>query len=213
MKFNTVYNICLSCILLVFFLVAYVLGTIICAKEESNDAIAAPQQSNEIEEYYDTQSSEEKNLSQAEESVFEESVEPKYYDIELSDGEQDYVFELCTEYGVPCELVLAVMNMESNYEAGQVSENSDWGVMQINEINHDMLRDRLGVTDFLDFKQNVLCGVYMLSEYYHKYADINKITMCYRYGESGAQAMWEKGITSTDYSAGVVRNIAALKYR
>jgi enolase len=72
------------------------------------------------------------------------SVSPYYYDIPLSDGQQDYVFEKCEEYDVPCELVLAVMEAESTYTEDRISANGDYGIMQINEINHPQLTAELG---------------------------------------------------------------------
>ncbi len=215
MNINTAYNICLSVILVVFFLLSYFLGMMLHAAdpqltEESGEEViftVAPADLEDapiaLEPVTEPVETEECNYTGG----------GIYYDIELSDQRQDYVFSLCEEYDVPCELVLAIMGAESSYRDGQVSDDGDYGIMQINSVNHSALTEKLGVTDFLDYEQNVLCGVYMLSEYYHRYTDFNKIAMCYRYGEGGAKEMWDKGIYETDYTRQIVRGIAALKYR
>lgn len=135
----------------------------------------------------------------------------KYYDVELSVSQQNTVFDYCEVYDVPAELIFGIMSVESSYTASAVSSTHDYGIMQINSSNHRWLQEELGITDFMDFEQNVLCGVYMLSEYYHKYADIEKIAMCYHYGENGAISLWEQGVTATDYTSAVVQAIACLK--
>ncbi len=215
LNINTAYNISLCCIIVVLFVSSYFLGSYFYASDKDLGDTAEKQitftlgkstltgQPVAIENIAEPKDTEGLSLS----------VSAYYYDIPLSDGQQDYVFEKCEEYDVPCELVLAIMGAESTYTEDQVSDNGDYGIMQINRINHPQLTAELGVTDFTDFEQNVLCGVYMLSHYYHLYTDFNKIAMCYRYGENGAKEMWDKGIYETDYTRQIVRTIATLKYR
>lgn len=215
MNINTAYNISLCCIIVVFFLSSYFLGNYLYASDKdladtTKKEITFTLAKNSMDE----QPAAIENISEPKVTeVPSLSVSPYYYDIPLSDGQQDYVFEKCEEYDVPCELVLAVMEAESTYTEDRISANGDYGIMQINEINHPQLTSELGVTDFTDFEQNVLCGVYMLSHYYHLYTDFNKIAMCYRYGENGAKQMWDKGVYETDYTRQIVRSIAMLKYR
>lgn len=216
LNINTAYNISLCCIIIVFFVAAYVFG---CYFHASDKDTAVLPEGKEITFTV------EKNAMDAKPQTIENITEPKetevpslsvsayYYDLPLSDEKQDYVFEKCEEYDVPCELVFAVMGAESTYTEDRISSNGDYGIMQINEINHPQLTAELGVTDFMDYEQNVLCGVYMLSHYYHLYTDFNKIAMCYRYGENGAKEMWDHGIYETDYTRQIVRAIAMLSYR
>jgi hypothetical protein len=81
------------------------------------------------------------------------------YSIPLSEELQAYTYRTCEEYGVDYEMVLALMDKESSYRAGVISKSDDYGLMQINTINHETLKDALGITDFLDPEQNILCGV------------------------------------------------------
>lgn len=97
------------------------------------------------------------------------------------------------------DLVLAVIEQESSFRPGVVS-GDDYGLMQINKINHDWLNEKYGITNFLDPYQNAFCGITMLSEYYHKYQNVNKALMAYNIGEFGARALWEDGVFTTSYT-------------
>lgn len=215
MNVNTVYNISICCILVVFFLVSYFLGSMIYASEPKETEpetkeisfSVAPAQTDRLPDPLEVvaEPEETKECNYTGGGV--------YYDIPLDEDRQDYVFSLCEEYDVPCELVFAIMGAESFYNDGEISADGDYGIMQINSVNHAALSEILGVTDFLDYEQNVFCGIYMLSDYYHRYTDFNKIAMCYRYGENGAKEMWDKGIYETDYTRQIVRGIAMLTYK
>ncbi|MBQ7499638.1 MAG: transglycosylase SLT domain-containing protein, partial [Clostridia bacterium] len=136
-----------------------------------------------------------------------------YYDIPLSEERQDTVIYFCKEYGVPVELVYGIMWVGSGFDEGLISETGDYGIMQINESNFEQLTNDLGATDYLDFSQNVHCGVHMLAGYYHKYSDFSKTAMCYRYGETSAKRMWEQGVEDTDYTKKLVRALSTIKER
>lgn len=129
-----------------------------------------------------------------------------YYDVPLDFKVQDYLFEQCEKYDVPVELVLAVINKESNFKANAISKTSDYGLMQINKVNHKWLRKQLGVTDFLDAKQNILCGVYILSGHLKSVdGDIHKALMQYQFGIAGAKRLWKKNIFTSKHSRSVVK--------
>lgn len=128
-------------------------------------------------------------------------VEKYYYDIPLSEELQDYIFITSSEYNVPVELILALIHTESNFNSKIISSTNDYGLCQINKINHEWLSKELGVTDFLDEKQNILCGIFMLSEKLKiTNNDVNLALMCYNCGDTGAKKLWKKGIYSTIYS-------------
>ena len=105
--------------------------------------------------------------------------------------------------------MLAIMWQESRYQAGSVSATSDYGIMQINQGNHEWLEEELGVTDWLDPKQNILAGVYILSAF--DYDDPHKVLMSYNCGPTGARNLWEDGIYSTAYSRAVVETLNGLE--
>ncbi len=127
------------------------------------------------------------------------------YDIDLSEELQNYTFEQCEENGLEFELVLAVMQVESNFKSDLISRTNDYGLMQINKVNHGWLKKKLGVTDFLDPKQNIDCGIYMLKELFDKYSDEHKVLMAYNFGEGGMKRNWKKGVRSSKYSRKVLQ--------
>lgn len=128
----------------------------------------------------------------------------RIYDIPLEDSLQEYTFELCEENSLDYELVLAVIEKESSYNEEAISRTHDYGLMQINEVNHDWLEDKLGISDFLDAKQNISAGIYILTRLTGKYEDADKVLMAYNAGENGAKKLWDEGITSTKYSRAVI---------
>lgn len=129
-----------------------------------------------------------------------------YYDVPLNFEVQDYMFEQCEKFDVPVELVLAVIKKESNFKADAISKTSDYGLMQINKVNHKWLKKELGVTDFLDAKQNILCGVYILSGHLKSTnGNIHKALMQYQFGIAGAKRLWRKNIYSSKHSRNVVK--------
>lgn len=124
-----------------------------------------------------------------------------YFDIPLSKELQDYIRNLCDEYGVPIELVIAMIDVESTFRADVVSKTNDYGLMQINKCNHEWLTDKLGVTDFLDPYQNINSGVHILSGHLEvTNGDIELALMRYNNGATGAKKLWDKGIYSTAYT-------------
>lgn len=123
-----------------------------------------------------------------------------YYDCPLDNDLQDYIREQCETKRVPMSLVVAMIEVESSFQADVVSGTSDYGLMQINEINHEWLSEEYGITDFLDPYQNVFCGITILSEHYDRFQDVDKALMAYNLGATGAKKLWDKGIYETSYT-------------
>ena len=141
------------------------------------------------------------------------AAEPTYYNIPLSKDLQLYTYTKCVDYGIPdyYELVLAIMWQESNYTADIISSTDDYGIMQINSCNHSWLVDLLGPTDFLDARDNINAGVYIISKLLIKYGDVHKALMSYNMGEYGASLNWQAGNYTSDYSCGVVAKREAIE--
>lgn len=128
-----------------------------------------------------------------------------YYDIPLSIELQEYTFIQCIKYDVDPVLALAVMKTESGFNADAVSQTNDYGIMQINECNHKWLSDAFGDINLLNAKDNIKCGVYMLSKI--KYPTREQKLMAYNMGSVQAKALWEKGTYTTDYTEKVIDNM------
>jgi soluble lytic murein transglycosylase-like protein len=129
----------------------------------------------------------------------EDVEEVKYYDCPLSEELQDYIRTLCKEKDVPMDLVIAQIQVESNFRADCVSDTNDYGLMQINKINHGWLKEKYGITDFLDPYQNVLCGINILSGHLRNCGNLEKALMSYNMGTVGADNLWKQGIRTTKY--------------
>lgn len=123
-----------------------------------------------------------------------------YYDCPLSHDLQDYIRTLCGNYGVPMSLIIAMIDVESSFRADVISKTNDYGLMQINIINHEWLREEYDITDFLDPYQNVFCGIAMIAEHYNRYCDVNRAVMAYNLGLTGAKRLWDKSIFRTSYT-------------
>lgn len=129
-----------------------------------------------------------------------EPVKPIYYDCPLDYELQDYIRSICNAYDVPMSLVLAIISAESSFRPGIISKTNDYGLMQINVVNHGWLSEEYGVTDFLDPRLNVFCGIQIYLKHYEKYGDVHKALMAYNHGAAGAKRLWNKGIFETDYT-------------
>lgn len=128
-----------------------------------------------------------------------------YYDVPLSDSLQRYIYEICADEGVPVTLVLAMIEHESRFNPEVVSSTDDYGLMQINEVNHEWLEEDYRCADMLNPYQNIFCGVKIISQYIVKYdGDYGKALMAYNMGDYGARKAWQNGVSSTNYSANIL---------
>lgn len=129
---------------------------------------------------------------------------PIKIDCPLDDATQHMIHQKCVEYGVDYPLVMAVIFKESTFRPDVISASGDYGLMQINRLNHQWLSKELGVTNFFDPEQNVTAGIYMLSQLFEKYDYPAKVLMAYNMGEGGASKLWKQGIYSTDYAEDIL---------
>lgn len=124
--------------------------------------------------------------------------------VDMDEDLQEYVFNLCYCYNIDWTLVMALIEKESQYQSNVVSKTDDYGLMQINKSNFEWLTDVTGVTDFLNAKDNIRCGVFVLRKLFEKYDDPCKVLMAYNMGENGAGKLWDMGIYQTEYSQDVL---------
>lgn len=133
-----------------------------------------------------------------------EYIKAIYYDIPLDHHLQDFIRDQCNDAGVDMELVLAVMKVESDFRFDTVSNTHDYGIMQINQINHENLENKLNITDFLDPYDCTTAGIYMLGNL--KWCDSEEqMLMCYNMGTAGAKRKWKQGVYETEYTRKVMK--------
>lgn len=183
--------------------VSFIIGFVVGACSFSSEAISAPEEILAFTDKELVSLIEKETTVPIETSKTVEVIESQreYFDIPLSDELQDYINEVSLKYSVPCELVYAMIEVESNFRPKIISSTDDYGLMQINKINHEWLSETLGITDFLDPKQNILSGVYLISQHLEA-TDGNLVLALMRYnnGATGAKRLWDKGIYSTSYT-------------
>lgn len=125
--------------------------------------------------------------------------------VSMSDDMQRYIYRLCYANNIEFSFVMALIQHESTFQPTIISSTNDYGLMQINSINHEWLSEELGITDFLDPYENVKAGIYILSDLFRKYEDPAKVLMAYNMGETGASQLWEKGIFETTYTKNIMK--------
>lgn len=130
--------------------------------------------------------------------------EVTYFDVPLSHGLQRYIYEVCADEGVPVSLIIAMIDHESRFSPEAVSSTNDYGLMQINAINHEWLEEQYRTADMLDPYQNVFCGIKLIGRYIAKYEDYGKALMAYNMGDYGARKAWDSGINTSSYSTAIL---------
>lgn len=124
-----------------------------------------------------------------------------YWNVPLSKSLQDYIRKLCKQYGIPMELVLAIIKHESNFNPNEISPSRDYGLMQIHDGSFGYLEKQFGVLDYLNPKDNIKCGIYILWLHIQRAdGDLLKGVMAYNKGDAGMRALWESGVRSTHYT-------------
>ncbi len=127
------------------------------------------------------------------------------FDIPLSESLQRFIHEVSADEKVPVTLVLAMIEHESRFNADAVSATDDYGLMQINVINHEWLEEQYRCADMMNPYQNVFCGVKIIGRFVEKYeGDYNRALMSYNMGDYGARKAWENGVESTRYSTSIL---------
>lgn len=125
-------------------------------------------------------------------------------DVPMDEDLQEFVFYLSAAYEMDFTFVMALIQHESRYDASVISATNDYGLMQINTINHPYLKETLGITDFLNPYDNIRGGMFILRKLFEKYEEPNKVLMAYNMGETGASRLWNQGIFESNYSKSVL---------
>lgn len=92
------------------------------------------------------------------------------YNIPLSTELQQYTFNLCNQYNLSYELVLAIMWQESKMETDAINKNrngtKDGGLMQLNSAYHKSRAKMYDIKDFnvLNPQHNILMAVRLIKD-------------------------------------------------
>lgn len=141
--------------------------------------------------------------------VTAETTEPaRYRDDIVSEGRllsyelQEVMQDCCEHYEVPYALALAIAEVETHFDPDAVSATGDYGLMQINSVNHEWLLEK-GL-DPMTHAGNIEAGIYIISQYLQSYGEPELALMAYNCGPGGARKLWDAGTYQTDYSRKVM---------
>lgn len=137
------------------------------------------------------------------------------WDVPLSADLQAYIVDQCEESDVPPEIVIAVIEQESNYNQSAIGDHGkSFGLMQVQKWCHESRMQRLGCTDLFDPYQNVTVGIDILAEKLSKYATVGEALTAYNAGAGGAyKHYFSKGIYANEYAESVIKLANELERR
>lgn len=113
------------------------------------------------------------------------------------------ITEVAEEYEIAPSLVMAIAEVESGGNPKAISKTGDYGLMQINKSNHEWLSEELGITDWLDARQNVEAACYLINWLRSNYDECDDVSCClmaYNMGIGNARKLWEQGVYESEYS-------------
>lgn len=128
------------------------------------------------------------------------------FDCPLDAKLQKHIVDTCGEYRIVPEVVFAMIDQESDFNAAAVGDSGNsLGLMQIQQRYHGARMEKLGCTDLLDPFQNVQVGIDYLAELYSKYGDMEMALVAYNCGSSGAkETYFDRGQFWSVYSQQVL---------
>ena len=144
-------------------------------------------------------------------TVTAEQPEPEiictYENVPLDTEMQTYIIDLCEQNGIRPEIIFAMIQRESEFNACTIGDNGQsFGLMQIQPRWHYAKMLELNCPDLLDAKQNVTVGINIFAELVAEGKGIEWALMAYNSGASNANKMAAQSIVS-DYAKDVI-NIA-----
>lgn len=126
-----------------------------------------------------------------------------------TDGMISTASALTQEYDLPAGLLLAVAEVESDFDPNCVTGKCH-GLMQIHSSYAKEYAKLAGLEeyDLFDYRDSMRIGAAMLADYTERYeGDLHFALMCYNLGEWGAKAKRRDGVQTTGYSRKVVGKI------
>ena len=122
--------------------------------------------------------------------------EPTYKlcDIPLSQELQIWLIEYCKDIHINPYMIMAMCERESQYKADAVGDSGrSLGIMQIQPKWHEWRMDKLGCTDLMYARQNMMVGIDILMDLYSKCNDTAWVLMAYNGGEAYANRNYNAG--------------------
>ena len=135
---------------------------------------------------------------------------PYLRDIPLSDELQQYTYETAEKYGINYDLMLAIMQTESQFNNVVSDNGEDVGLCQINSSNAEWLYNEHGIYNLMDEKQNIEACAIILDKLSGQFDDESHIVMAYNLGAGKAEKYISSG-KITEYTEKVYENMKEIK--
>jgi len=125
---------------------------------------------------------------------------------------QKFVTKYSTDFGVPENLVYAVIKTESNFDPAAISEDDAVGLMQITKDTFEDIRDRIMNDGHMDAgmrydpETNIRYGVRYLSYLYDRFGHWDTAIIAYFEGETRV-AEWLKDKSLDPESDGLLNSV------
>lgn len=128
-------------------------------------------------------------------------------EIKLDAEMQEWIWNYCNSKNISPALVMAIIERESSCNSACIGDyGNSFGYMQIYKKWHIDRMEKLGVTDLLDGKQNIMVGVDYLLELFQENPNATWVLNAYNGGRSYALRK-----SDTDYSVDVLDRSAVLE--
>lgn len=137
-----------------------------------------------------------------------------YFNCELLEDLQDYIFDLCEEKQIDPAIIIAMCFHESCYNASAIGDGGySHGLMQVQPRFHQERMARLGCTNMLDPYQNVTVGIDFLDYLIDRYnGNVEMALVAYNMGMGGAYSnCFSKGVYYSSYSRKVLATAEDLR--
>lgn len=122
-----------------------------------------------------------------------------YFDVPLGEDLQDHIFDICEEYGIPPEIIIAQISRESCFDPDVVGAAGEVGYLQIHPVTVTFITGETGL-DVSDPRENISAGAWLLHYFIDRGYSLNEALICYNEGEGNALGLFNQGIHSTTYS-------------
>ena len=136
--------------------------------------------------------------------------EPYKRDVPLSDELQEYTYETAEKYSVNYDLMLAIMQTESQFNNVVSDNGEDIGLCQINACNAEWLYSEYGIYNLMDERQNIEACAIILNKLQGQFDDESHVVMAYNLGASKAEKYIRSGKT-VEYTEKVYENMKEIK--
>lgn len=128
-------------------------------------------------------------------------------EIKLDAEMQEWIWNYCNDKNISPALVMAIIERESSCKSACIGDyGNSFGYMQIYKKWHIDRMEKLGVTDLLDGKQNIMVGVDYLLELFQENPNATWVLNAYNGGRAYANRK-----SDTDYSVDVLDRSAVLE--